>query len=93
MGVKGKQDIMDISEKKRLQWYGHVKRMPEDRIPKLIMEWTTTERRKRNPKKNVDSGSTNSHGNKELGTRSMEKQRGMEFGFRKTATAVMKPDR
>ena len=47
MGVKGKQDIMDITEKERLQWYGHVKRMTEDRIPKLIMEWTSTERRKR----------------------------------------------
>ena len=34
-----------------------------------------------------------SHGNKELGTRSMEKQREMEFGFRKTATALIKPDR
>ena len=38
MGVKGKPDIIDIIEKKRLQWYGHVKRMPEERIPKLIME-------------------------------------------------------
>ena len=47
MGVKGKQDIMDITGKKRLQWYDHVKRMPEDRIPKLIMEWTPTERIKR----------------------------------------------
>jgi hypothetical protein len=36
MGVKGKPDII---EKKRLQWYGHVKRMPEERISKLIMEW------------------------------------------------------
>jgi hypothetical protein len=27
----------DIIEKKRQQWYGHVKRMPEERIPKLIM--------------------------------------------------------
>jgi len=44
MGVKGKPDII---EKKRLQWYGHVKRMPEDRIPKLIMQWTPMERRKR----------------------------------------------
>jgi hypothetical protein len=34
MGVKGKSDIIDIMEKKRLQWYGHVKRMSEDRIPK-----------------------------------------------------------
>ena len=53
MGVKGKQDIMDIIEKKRLQWYGHVKRMPEERIAKLIMEWTPPERRKRGrPEKN-----------------------------------------
>ena len=34
-------------EKKRLQWYGHVKRMPEERIPNLIMEWIPLERRKR----------------------------------------------
>ena len=44
MGVKGKPDII---EKKRLQWYGHVKRMPEDRIPKLIMDCIPQERRKR----------------------------------------------
>ena len=47
MGVKRKQDIMDIIEKKRLQWYGHIKRKPKDRIPKLIMEWTPPGRRKR----------------------------------------------
>ena len=47
MGVKGKPDIIDIIEKKRLQWYGQVKRIPEERIPKLIMEWIPLERRKR----------------------------------------------
>jgi hypothetical protein len=47
MGVKGKPDIIYIVEKKRLQWYGHVKRMPEERIPKLILEWVPAERRKR----------------------------------------------
>jgi len=47
MGVKGEPDIIDIIEKKRLQWYGHVKRMPEERIPKLIMEWVPMERSKR----------------------------------------------
>jgi hypothetical protein len=36
MGVKGKPDIIYIIEKRRLQWYGHVKSTPEERIPKLI---------------------------------------------------------
>ena len=47
LGVKGKPDIIDIIKKKRLQRYGHVKRMPEERISKLIMEWVPLERRKR----------------------------------------------
>jgi len=47
MGVKGKPDIIDVIEKKRLQWYGHVKRMPEERISKLVMDWIPRERRKR----------------------------------------------
>jgi hypothetical protein len=38
MGVKEKPNIIDIIEKKRLQWFGHVKRMQEERLPKLIME-------------------------------------------------------
>ena len=47
MGVKGKTDIIDIIEQKRLQWYGHIKRMADERIPKLIMDWIPRERRKR----------------------------------------------
>jgi hypothetical protein len=47
MGVKGKPDFIDVIEKKRLQWYGHAKRMPEERIPKLVMGWIPRERRKR----------------------------------------------
>jgi hypothetical protein len=30
MGVKEKPDIIYIIEQKRLQWYGHVKRMQEE---------------------------------------------------------------
>jgi hypothetical protein len=52
MGVKGKPDIIDIIQKKR-QWYGHVKRMPEERIPKLIMEWIPEKRRKRGRPRNT----------------------------------------
>jgi hypothetical protein len=51
MRVKGKPNIIKSIEKKRLQWYGHVKRMPEERISELIMEWIPRERRERgNPR-------------------------------------------
>ena len=51
---------------------------------------TAGEKEKRTSKKNVDGRSTSSHDNKRVRTRSMDKQRGMTFGFRKTATAVKK---
>ena len=91
MGVKGKPDIIDIIEQKRLQWYGHVKRMSQESIRKINYGLDTTgEKEKRTSKKNVDGRSTSSHDNKKFRTRSMEKQRGMAFGFRKTATADKK---
>jgi len=54
---------------------------------------TTGEKEKRTSKKNVDRKSTSSHANKKFRTRSMEKQRGMAFGFWETATDVKKLDR
>jgi len=54
---------------------------------------TIGEKEKRKSKKNVDGRSTSSHDIKKFRTRLMEKQRGMASGFRKTATAVKKPDR
>jgi IS5 family transposase len=47
MGMKGKPDTIDIIEQKRIQWFGQVKRLPEERIQKLIMDWIPRERRKR----------------------------------------------
>ena len=49
---------------------------------------TTGEKEKRTSKKNMDGRSASSHDNKKFRTRSMEKQTGMAFGFRKTATAT-----
>jgi hypothetical protein len=51
------------------------------------------EKKKRTSKKNVNERSTSSHDSKKFRARSMEKQGGMTFGFRRTVTAVIKPDR
>ena len=48
---------------------------------------------KRTSKKNVDGRCTSSFENKIFRSRSMVKQKGMVFGFRKTATAVTRPER
>jgi hypothetical protein len=34
-------------ETKQLQWYGHVQRMEEGRLPKEVMKWRPPGRRKR----------------------------------------------
>jgi hypothetical protein len=49
---------------------------------------TTGEKEKRTSKENVDGRSTSSHDIKIFSTRSMQKQRGMEFGFQKTVAVV-----
>jgi hypothetical protein len=54
---------------------------------------TAGEKEKRTSKKNMDGRRKSSHDNEKFRTRSMEKQRGMAFGFRKAATAVIKPGR
>jgi hypothetical protein len=54
---------------------------------------TRGEKKKRTSKKNVVGRSTSSYDSKKFRTRSMDKQGRIAFGFRKTATAVIKPDR
>ena len=94
MGVKEKPDIVDIIERKMLQWYGQVKRLQEERLPKFIMEWIPEERRKRRrPRKTWMEGVRAAMKNKTFRRRSVAKQKGMVFGFRKTATAVTRPER
>jgi hypothetical protein len=58
------------------------------------MEWITREKRKRGrPRETwMEGRCTSSHGNKTSRSRSVVKQKGMVFGFRKTATAVIGPE-
>ena len=51
---------------------------------------TMGEKENRTSKKNVDGRNKSSRDNERFRTRSMDKQRGMTFGFRKTATTVKK---
>jgi hypothetical protein len=53
---------------------------------------TRGKKKKRTSKKNVDGRCTSSHGNKKFRSRSVVKQKGMVFGFLKTATAVVGPE-
>ena len=54
---------------------------------------TRGKKKKRTSKKNVNGRCTSSHENKTFRRRSVAKQKGMVFGFRKTATAVTRPER
>ena len=54
---------------------------------------TRGKKKKRTSKINVDGRCTGSHENKTFRSRSVVKQKGMLFGFQKTATAVTRPER
>lgn len=55
------QDIVEEIRRRQLLWYGHMKRMPEDRIPRKAFEWTPFQRKKKGRprtewKKEIDTG-------------------------------------
>ena len=39
--------LLDDIKTKQLQWYGHVQRMEEGRLPKEVTKWSPPGRRKR----------------------------------------------
>jgi len=39
--------LLDDTKTKQLQWYGHVQRMEEGRLPKEVMKWIPPEKRNR----------------------------------------------
>jgi hypothetical protein len=50
------KNILQVTEEKRLWWFGHVKRMPGNRLPQKILEWEPegTQRRERPKKRWLD---------------------------------------
>jgi hypothetical protein len=41
------KNILEVVEEKRLRWFGHVKRMPGNRLPLKILEWEPEGTRRR----------------------------------------------
>ena len=41
------RSLLDDIETKQFQWYGHVQRMEEGKLPKEVMKWSPPGRRKR----------------------------------------------
>ena len=39
-------NIIDYVKQKQLEWYVHVKKMQEERLPRKVLEWIPSERRK-----------------------------------------------
>lgn len=48
--TKGKDTIMDDTQRKQLKLYGHVQRIGGDRLLKQILQWTPQEGKKRHEK-------------------------------------------
>jgi hypothetical protein len=41
------KNILEVNEEKRLRWFGHVKRMPGNRLPLKMLEWEPEGTRRR----------------------------------------------
>jgi hypothetical protein len=54
------ENILEVTEEKRLRWFGHVKRMSGNRLPLKILEWEPEGTRRRGRPK--DRWSKTEHG-------------------------------
>jgi hypothetical protein len=71
------KNILEVTEEKRLRWFGHVKRMPGSRLPLKILEWEPEGKRRRGrPKDGVRRSMTN-HGLREEVTRDRDRWRNL----------------
>jgi hypothetical protein len=78
------KNILEVIEEKRLRWFGHVKRLPGNRLPLKVLEWEPegTRRRGRPNKRWIDGvrRSMTNHGLKEEGTRDRDRWRSLVLG-------------
>jgi hypothetical protein len=79
-----RKNILEVTEEKRLRWFGHVKRMPGNSLPLKILEWEPEETRRRGrPKGRWIDGvrrSMTNHGLTEEDTRDRDRWRNLVLG-------------
>jgi hypothetical protein len=79
-----RKNILEVIEEKRLRWFGHVKRMPGNRMPLKMLEWELEEMRRRGrPKERWTDGvrrSMTNHGLTEEETRDRDRRRNLVLG-------------
>jgi hypothetical protein len=78
------KNILEVTEEKRLRWFGHLKRMPGNRLPLKILEWEPEgTRRSGRPRKRWIDGvrrSMTKHGLTEEDTRDGDRCRNFVLG-------------
>jgi hypothetical protein len=78
------KNILDVTEEKRLRWFGHVKRMSGNRLPQKILEWEPEGTRRRGrPKERWIYGirrRMTNHGLTEEDTRDRDRWRNLVLG-------------
>jgi hypothetical protein len=78
------KNILEVTEEKRLRWFGHVKRMPGNRLPLKILELEPegTRRRGRPEERWIDGvrRSMTNHGVTEKDTRDRDRWRNLVLG-------------
>ena len=66
------RSLLDDIKTKQLQWYGHVQRMEEGRLPIEVMKWRPPGRRKRGRPKLTWAEGIRGHGRKGIDGRRLE---------------------
>jgi hypothetical protein len=78
------KNILEVTEEKRLRWFGHVKRLPGNRLPQKVLEWEAEgTRRMGRPKDRWIDGVRRSminHGLREEDTRDRDRWRSLVLG-------------
>jgi hypothetical protein len=78
------KNILEVTEEKRLRWFGHVERMPGNRLPQKVLEWEPEGTRiSGRPKERWIDGARRSmtnHGLTEEDTRHRDRWRSLVLG-------------